>query len=711
MALTSDKTPAVAGDTPEASAPGKTSVNGSPAWTAPLFFLGMFLVFLGERVLGSTTAPRAISTLVGIGAILSATAVRWVVGSRSGGERARIERLLGVAQVVAVLAVAIALGSSSLGARLIGLDGLNAEERERWDTILLVASTTLLLCGLLPLLFAETALAPMRRAPLPESRRVISAASAGLALALALAYLGLFVASARHWGVAADFAYFKTAKPSDSTLKIAASLKEPIRVIGFFPAVNEVRTEVDRYLRAVGRTNPKVKVEFVDRVLQPKIAREQRVSQDGTVVLLRGEVRQTLNIGLEMKNARSTLRNFDQEFQKNLMKLARDTRVAYLTAGHHELNDHSPGADPAKERGVTGLRKLLEMQNFRVADLGMPQGLANEIPADANVVMVLGPTEPFAPQELGALKRYVERGGALLLALDPESAPDQPQTAAAPTAASAKVGSSAATPPLASAEPKQQSAMKHPTSTEGKDVDDKTIGPSLGASIASGGPGPNLEALAALAGLSVDSSVLANDKGDSVAFAGNKSDRTRIVTNRFGSHASVSTLSRHSAWVVLFGSGSLSKLDPNDKTVTFALHSTATTFPDRNGNFEADATETRSSFELAAAVARKGPAGASDKSDKPTEQRSFVLADADLFSDLVLKNVPTNRFLLLDAVRWLSGEESLSGEVNSEEDVRIEHTKNKDVLWFYATILGIPILVLGLGLGWSRRIKNQGGKR
>jgi hypothetical protein len=35
--------------------------------------------------------------------------------------------------------------------------------------------------------------------------------------------------------------------------------------------------------------------------------------------------------------------------------------------------------------------------------------------------------------------------------------------------------------------------------------------------------------------------------------------------------------------------------------------------------------------------------------------------------------------------------------------VRIEHTKQKDVLWFYGTIFGAPALVLGLGLYTTRR--------
>jgi len=686
---------------PASAAQLKANQGGSPAWTAPIFFAGALLLFMGERVLATTTTPRALCSGVGLIALLATTAMRWVMAGRASVERARIERLLGLAQVLTVVGVGVALASSSLGAKFIGLESLDAATRERWDTILLVSWVALVLAGLLPLLFAETALLPMRRAPLPESRRVLTAAAAGLSLAFSLTYLGLFVASARHWGVAADFAFFKTAKPSSSTLRIAASLKEPIHVVAFFPAVNEVRNEVDVYMREVARSSPKVKFEFVDRVLSPKAAREMRVSQDGSIVLSRGDYRQMLNISPEMKTARATLRNLDQEFQKSLMKLARDARIAYLTTGHRELNDRTQGSDPVKDSGVSALRKLLEMQNYRINDLGMIQGLGNDIPADANVVFVLGPKEPFAPGEIDALKRFALRGGALMLALDPDAVPQSAREAAAaavPAPTPSAVASVAIAP---TAEPSTKKAPK---------AEKPAASTGFAESLAEGGPGPNLDTLAALAGLAVEPFILANDKGDSVSFAGNKSDRARIVTNKFGSHASVSTLSRNSAWVVLFGSGSLKKLDPTDKSIDFALRSSATTFQDRNGNFEADSTEVRSSYDLAAAVVRKAGA-ADDKSPRGSEQRSFVIADADLFSDLVLKNVPTNRYLLLDAVRWLAGEESLAGEVNSEEDVRIEHTKGKDVLWFYATILGVPMLVLAAGLLWSRLSKAQGGNR
>jgi hypothetical protein len=149
--------------------------------------------------------------------------------------------------------------------------------------------------------------------------------------------------------------------------------------------------------------------------------------------------------------------------------------------------------------------------------------------------------------------------------------------------------------------------------------------------------------------------------------------------------------------------------------VDFAVRSPAGSYRDANRNFTQDKEgEQGGVFNIAAAVTRPvaGAAPAGDKKDDKSakEMRAFVTADADAFSDLVMSNVIGNQILLVDAVRWLIGEESFSGPTNTEEDVKIEHTKQQDLAWFYATIFGAPGLVLGLGLFVSRRSRSGGKK-
>jgi hypothetical protein len=363
------------------------------------------------------------------------------------------------------------------------------------------------------------------------------------------------------------------------------------------------------------------------------------------------------------------------------------------------------------------LRQLLDSQNYRVKDLGLAQGLASEVPDDATVVMVLGPTQPFAPEELGTLKRYLDRKGHLLLALDPSAllpagvadvdAAAQPRGQAAPqnpTVGASTVAAKAAPEKGKKANPDKKGAAEAPAA------------PAAVVGMAAG-----LEALAGLVGLKLVRDPLANDQ-QYLARRFNKSDRAQLFTNRFSSHASVSTLSRNSARaaIVYFSAGSLESSGGQELVTDFAVKSMPNTYRDANRNYERDEGEAQGIFNIAAAISKASaaskPAGKTDKDAKDVkdaeEMRAFVTADADMFGDLVMSHAMTNQLFLVDVLRWLGGEESFAGEINSEEDVRIEHTREKDVVWFYATIFGAPAIVLGLGLVVARRSRRpKGGQR
>ena len=111
-----------------------------------------------------------------------------------------------------------------------------------------------------------------------------------------------------------------------------------------------------------------------------------------------------------------------------------------------------------------------------------------------------------------------------------------------------------------------------------------------------------------------------------------------------------------------------------------------------NGNLRFDeGAESRGTLNLVAAV--EGPAGG-----EGADMRALVYADADLFSDPVLSSLAPNAAIVADGVRWLGREEAFSGEIESEADVPIVHTRAENVVWFYAVILGAPVLVLAVGL-------------
>ncbi|HEY6077736.1 MAG TPA: DUF4350 domain-containing protein [Polyangiaceae bacterium] len=681
--------------------------TGAPGWLFPVYLGGLGLVFMGERVLSGLEKGSGVVTALGLAGMILATGLRFSPKFRAQGERGAIERLLAILSVVGLVALAFYYVTTDGGAERFGLAKLASEKRDHAIELLRVFWVSLLTLAVLPQIFAETALRPMRRAERPEARRVKAAAIAGGALAMVIVYGSLLVYASSGIEKKWDYSYFKTSRPGESTKKIAAGLTESMRVVAFFPDVNEVRAEVESYLKDLAASSPKLKVEVRDRLLVPKLAKELRATQDGVVILSKGSATFTLNLGTEMEQARAKLKTLDRDFQEQLIKAVRSRKTVYFTVGHGELND-APKGDAEKDGRTANLAKtLLQKQNVTVKELGLGQGLGSTVPVDADAVVVLGPTEGFSPPELDSLKRFVDAGGHLLLALDPESSSSLNLVGVQPTSEAGEnaMAATSATPPAAEKAPKPApsgSAAAKPPALP------KTPAP------------PHLAQLAELVGLTLSPDLLASETNH-IRVRANDSDRIRLQTSSFSSHASVSTLSRSAprAAVVFFGSGSLDKQQSAQGKVDFAVRSASSSFGDINKNFRLDKDLEKSAvFNMAAAVTRP-VAGAEapkaedkDKNKKPEvkEMRAFVTADVDAFSDLVLSNVIYNQVLFVDAMRWLVGEESWSGQVNNEEDIRIEHTKQQDLAWFYATIFGVPGLVLGGGLLLRRRALKGGGK-
>jgi hypothetical protein len=600
---------------------------------------GLVLMFLGERVFQTINAARMTLSVAGFGLAVVYFVLRLRGAMSESGDRRAIDRLLAVFAAFTVVALALAFSTTEAGEKIVRIAKASTETKDKFETIGAIVWISLLTLSSIPILFAERALYPMRRAENIEVRRVLTAEAAGLTLALAATYGALFTYAAGEFDLKADYSYFRTARPSESTKNIVKGLEDPVKVAIFFPPLNDVGREVAGYLKELSRGATKFTYEVHDRLMEPQLARDWKVTQDGVLIVARGATDETLSIGTEMDAARNKLKTLDQDFQKNLIKVSRESRTAYLTTGHGEMNE---APDPSEGRAANGVRKLFESQNYSVRDLGLAQGLGNEIPKDASIVVVLGPIRPFLPGEVAALKKYAEGGGHVLLALDPDAKVD-------------------------------------------------------------------LDPLAEIAGLTFQPAVLANEKMH-LRRRFNDSDRTILVTNRFSSHASVSTLSRNSgrAHVVFAGAAAL---EPSPKTaqnfkIDFCVKAMQDTFADANGNFKQEDSEKKNGvFNLAAAVSNiRDPHADMDKVSK--EMRVFVLGDADALSDAVFGN-EANVILFVDAIRWLGGEESVAGAVSTTEDVKIEHTKQKDLVLFYGTIFFVPAIVLGLGLLLSRRKRGR----
>jgi hypothetical protein len=354
------------------------------------------------------------------------------------------------------------------------------------------------------------------------------------------------------------------------------------------------------------------------------------------------------------------------------MPVLRRRPAIYLTTGHGELNDTTGRRlSDAELGGASALRDLLGYLGYDPRELGLTAGSGNEVPFEAAAVLVIGPRRPFLAQEITALERYLDRGGSLLLALDPGS--------------------------------------------------DFELGP-----------------LEERIGVRFVPTPLA-DEDQHLRQRGDLSDRRLLITDRFVTHESVITLARSGpgTGVAMVGPGYVEALDPDADEARIVVRSLDTSFPDANQNYRWDeGSESREAYPLVAAVEVQGatldstsaaagvvskllaggdttiPLGeTTPRTAVDGSARVLVFASSSPFTDALLVSLANNAALVSDGVRWLVGEEGMAGAIASEEDVPIVHTQEENVIWFHATILGAPALVLALGLfGVQKRRKRKGGR-
>ena len=187
----------------------------------------------------------------------------------------------------------------------------------------------------------------------------------------------------------------------------------------------------------------------------------------------------------------------------------------------------------------------------------------------------------------------------------------------------------------------------------------------------------------------------------------NPSDRTIVFSNTYTSHPSVTTVTRNQREVatVLVSGSALKAAPPSGggpkPKVTFPLRSAREFWRDLDGNFERNGDEQNEALNLMAAVTIAGTGG--------KEGRAVVIGDGDFMTDKVAAN-HGNYLLFIDMLAWLVGNEELGGEVSSEEDVAIEHTREENKVWFYATTFAVPapIVVLGYWVARRRRRRAEG---
>ena len=384
-----------------------------------LYLGGMLLLLVGERILtGGESTARYVVDAVGVLSVLAALGAvgQGLAAAAADQKAAHRDQLI--------------FGAVGLGSLLVYLlstdafiDTLSLSEDAEYNTVSMLQALwpIVWLSGTLPFLAVDRALFSSPTRIVPERARESAMGWLSAAFLIAAMFPINYVAMDMNhrW----DLGYFKTAEPGTATMSMVESLDTPVTAYLFFRTSSDVTSEIRTYFDKLPPSEG-FSVEYVDHALEPELSQDLKIRDNGYIVLVRGEGddRQVerIKIGATFDAARRNLKKLDAELYEGLLQIARGPRTAYLVVGHGEMYW---GGDEGKERRIADLKKAFEGSNFDLKTLGLAEGLADEVPEDASLVLVLAPTEPYLDEEIASLGAYRRRGGKLFVALDPFGEP------------------------------------------------------------------------------------------------------------------------------------------------------------------------------------------------------------------------------------------------------------------------------------------------
>jgi ABC-type uncharacterized transport system involved in gliding motility auxiliary subunit len=194
---------------------------------------------------------------------------------------------------------------------------------------------------------------------------------------------------------------------SERTQQVIADLKRDVRLMAFINSDRPENFFLQDLLERMAALSPRFHYTIVDINRNPALAREYQAIQYGTLVFESAGLRKGTLLSGGESGMVSTLLQVTRSGEK----------IVYFLTGHGEgdLTNAVP------QEGYSKLNGALADEFYQVKPLSLTTSGA--VPADAAVVILLGPKVDLLPAELSALDAYVQRGGALLILLNPKAPP------------------------------------------------------------------------------------------------------------------------------------------------------------------------------------------------------------------------------------------------------------------------------------------------
>ncbi len=235
--------------------------------------------------------------------------------------------------------------------------------------------------------------------------------SAILSTLLGIILLGMLGFLADRHPLRLDWSEDRINTLTEQSLDLLSRIEGDVRLRAFFlesemPAASDL---LDRYAYASDR----VTLEFIDPNSVPMLVEDLELDPEA---LARGLAR------VEIGDAAVVVTEFEEsEVTNALLKLTRSGgKRVYFLDGHNERLIANQAGEAAEAKESAGrAADALRNETYGVESLNLAS--RGDVPEDADVLVVAGPTRVLFEHELDALRRYMDGGGSLLLLIDPRA--------------------------------------------------------------------------------------------------------------------------------------------------------------------------------------------------------------------------------------------------------------------------------------------------
>lgn len=145
-----------------------------------------------------------------------------------------------------------------------------------------------------------------------------------------------------------------------------------------------------------------IEIEVIDGELRPDLVNKYGIEKLGTIV------------AIYAGKSAYIYENNELAITNALIELQRDKKFSiYYSIGHNEKN-----AFGKEKSELSELIQIVEKSNYNFSTINL--SIIQDIPPEVDLLIIWGPKIAFFDEEIQKLDSYLEKGGKLLLALDPD---------------------------------------------------------------------------------------------------------------------------------------------------------------------------------------------------------------------------------------------------------------------------------------------------